>query len=118
VGIVTVERPLNAAARRTLDSTYDSLRSGAPRTVRMNERVFAALRSLADSDGLAVARDYAAKLDGAALIHEGLLLKAKSTRPDRARRSGAPRGGVGAEELRRMQSQFIATLRARNISIT
>ena len=50
-----------SAARRTVDSIYDVLRSGAALTPRMEQRSFAALRDIRASDGDVVARDDRAK---------------------------------------------------------
>ncbi len=104
-----------SAARRTIDSIHDALRSGAPLTAHMRQRAFAALRDIRDRDGDAVARDYRAKLQGAALMRAAELMGMKSARSVRP----TPRGSRGvpatADDLRRMQATFIESMRIRGI---
>jgi hypothetical protein len=104
------------AARNTLDGIYDALRCGAPLTMRMQTASLDALRDIRAREGVAVERDYRAKLRFAALSRIGMLLR--STKP--ARRTGptlpaASRGGavLTAGGLRSMQARHVRDMQAR-----
>ncbi len=105
-----------SAARNTLDSIYDSLRAGVPPTARTTQRSLAALRDLREQDGDAVARDYRAKLQSAALARAGRLMSTMQPARGVGASPHAPRGVVSsAAELKRMQRVFEEDMRARGI---
>lgn len=104
------------AAQNILDGIEDDTRAGIAPTARTKARMYSALRDHAERRGDEAARDAAARIRTVALARAGMLLRTKSTRSDLMRRSGAPRGvPATAADLRRMQSQFMETLRVRGI---